>query len=257
MTIHKLRAAFATLVFLAAFAAGAGYWFHSLDAMARSLRASLPASRGHRRLGRSSAPPTRLDLPTRSPGRGPDVRRRPRARPARQAGAERDGRHLPAAQAPVRQPRFRGVLSGAGRPWGERRVGPVPVRCGPRVVGPSRAVRRHRAGARLRRRLGRPRPRRGPAVGRDPAHARASHRGPPLRRAGPARPGRGGLGLGDLAHPRTDRARAGSGHREPPGRTTTSGGAASTTGRAGRSRRRPTPTAASRCTASAAACTPG
>ena len=37
----------------------------------------------------------------------------------------------------------------------------------------------------------------------------------------------------------------------------TAGGAASTTGRAGRSRRRPTPTAASPCTASAAACTPG
>ncbi len=188
---------------------------------------------------------------------GPDVRRRPRARPARQAGAERDGRHLSAAQAPVRQPRFRRGLSGAGRPWGERRLGPVPVRCGPRVVGPSRAVQRHRAGARLRHRLGRPRPRRGPAIGRDPAHAGASHRGPPLRRAGPARPGRGGLGLGDLAHAshRPCSPRVGS------SRTTrkdhSAGGAASTTGRAGRSRRRPTPTAASSCTASAAACTPG
>ncbi len=36
MAIHTLRAAFTTLVFLAAFAAGAEYWFHSLDAWARS-----------------------------------------------------------------------------------------------------------------------------------------------------------------------------------------------------------------------------
>ena len=42
MTIHKLRAAFTTLVFLAAFAAGAGYWFHSLDALARSSEGEPP-----------------------------------------------------------------------------------------------------------------------------------------------------------------------------------------------------------------------
>ncbi len=54
-----------------------------------------------------------------------------------------------------------------------------------------------------------------------------------------------------------DRARPGSGDRVGHRKGHTAGGAASTTGRAGRSRRRPTPTAASRCTASAAACTPG
>ena len=42
MTIHKLRAAFTTLVFLAAFATGAGYWFHSLDALARSSEGEPP-----------------------------------------------------------------------------------------------------------------------------------------------------------------------------------------------------------------------
>ena len=148
----------------------------------------------------------------------PDVRRRPCPRSRRPAGAERDGRHLPAAQAPVQQPRYRRELPDAGRPWGERRVGPVPARCGPRLVGPARAVRRHRAGTRLRRRLGRPRPRRGPAIGRDPAHAGTGHRGPALRPSGPARPGRSGLSFGDLAHPRADRVRPGSGNRGTHGR---------------------------------------
>ena len=57
--------------------------------------------------------------------------------------------------------------------------------------------------------------------------------------------------------PPTDRARRVEDIEDQLGRTTTAGGAASTTCRAGRSRRRPTPTAASTCTASAAACTPG
>lgn len=39
MTIHKARAAFTTLMFLAAFAAGAGYWIHSLDSLAGSAEA--------------------------------------------------------------------------------------------------------------------------------------------------------------------------------------------------------------------------
>jgi RNA polymerase sigma factor (sigma-70 family) len=40
--IRNLRAAFTSLVLLAAFAAGAGYWFHSLDALARSSEGEPP-----------------------------------------------------------------------------------------------------------------------------------------------------------------------------------------------------------------------
>ncbi len=249
MTIHKLRTAIVTLVFLAAVAAGGGY-------LARSIAMGDEPRKAAGRLSRPPPAPGPM-TPTQKPA------------PGRMFVVGRvldpQGKPVPNATVAISlrrkllfaSPRFRGVLSGAGRPRGERRLGPVPARCGPRLVGPSRAVRRHRAGARLRRRLGRPRPRRGPAVGRDQAHARAGHRGPPLRRARPARPGRGGLGLGDLAHPPADRARAGSGHRDRLRKDRSAGGAASTTGRAGRSRRRPTPTAASPCTASAAACTPG
>jgi hypothetical protein len=38
------------------------------------------------------------------------------------------------------------MLSGAGWPWGERRIGPVPARCPALLVRPSRGFRRHRAG---------------------------------------------------------------------------------------------------------------
>ena len=128
MLLHKLRLAALSLLLLGAVATGAGYG--SLDAFARS-REDEPRRR-------PSPPPEASPIAAKpdiaEPGRGPDVRRRPRARPAGQAGAGRHGDGLWGAQAvrragPVRRDGTRG-----DRPGGQRRLGPVPARHAPDLV---------------------------------------------------------------------------------------------------------------------------
>ena len=235
MTIHKLRAAFTTLVFLAAFTAGAGYCVYSLAALARSSEGEpRRATQTARTEQRPAGSPRPADAMAPAAGRMYVVGRvvDPQGKPVPNATVNLSARRKLLFASPGSEGCFPAPAGhGASDASGRFRFDAA------RVSSAHHArVRRHRAGARLRGRLGRPRPRRGPAIGRHQAHARASHRRAPLRRARPARPGRGGLGLGDLAQP----SHRPCSPRVGPSRTTwkdhSSGGAASTTGRAGRSR---------------------
>ena len=224
MTIHKLKTTIATLVFVAALAAGGAISLaHSHDPG----RASLPASRCAD--GSDGASPSRWIT---DPGPGPDVRRRPRARPGRQAGAERDGRRLHAAQAAVRAHRFGGDLPDPDRPRGERWLGPVPARRAPHLVVAARRVRRH---ARWRPATASAGPTSTPTrISRPPrsrsSPSRSSRAACSTRRAGPSRAcrSRSGRSAARCLRGWARRARSASVPRDP-----SAGGAGSTMSRAG------------------------
>ena len=209
MTIHKLTTAASTLLLVAAFAAG-GY-------LARPMaRGDEPRQAARRRPGPRRRP---ADADPSRPPAGCSSSAACSIRTASRCRTRRSASPC-ARKLPARRHGFRGRYPAPVGHGGVRRLGPVPARRAPHLVGASRGLRRRGHRARLRRRLGRARPRRGPAVRRDHAPARAGHRGPPLRRrraspsrawwsrsrrsGAPARPAAGDRdGPGHPAHRRT------------------------------------------------------